>query len=171
MCLVIFIFLPVGALAISIIVKKTKNIAKKTAQKSADFVSMLSESFQSVKIIKSYCMEKFESNRIKNLLESLFKLQMKSVRTTTLSTPVIETLSGFIMSGIIIFGGWQISMGYLTTGGFVTFLGAWVSVYKPLKSLLHFRVALQSALVSAERVYELIDTKSEIQDMPNAVEL
>ena len=51
MCLVIFIFLPVGALAISIIVRKTKNIAKKTTQKSADFVSMLSESFQSVKII------------------------------------------------------------------------------------------------------------------------
>ncbi len=171
MCLVIFIFLPVGALAISIIVKKTKSITAKTTQKGADFISMLAESFQSVKIIKSYCMEKFESNRIKNLLESLFKLQMKSVRTTTMSTPVIETLSGFIMSGIIIFGGWQISMGYLTTGGFVTFLGAWVSVYKPLKSLLHFRVQLQAALVSAERVYELIDTKSSITDKKDAITL
>lgn len=171
MCLVIFIFLPVGALAISIIVRKTKSITAKTTQKSADFISMLSESFQSVKIIKSYCMEKFESNRIKNLLEGLFKLQMKSVKTTTMSTPVIETLSGFIMSGIIIFGGWQISIGNLTTGGFVTFLGAWVSVYKPLKSLLHFRVQLQAALVSAERVYELIDTKSSITDKKDAITL
>ena len=171
MCLVIFVFFPIGAIAISIIVRKTKSIATKSTQTGANFISMLSESFQSVKIIKSYCMEKFEAKRIKKLLDIMFNLQMKSVKTTSMTTPVIETLSGFVMSGIIIFGGWQIANGYLTTGGFVTFLGAWVSVYKPLKSLLHFRVQLQTALVSAERVYEIIDTKPVIKDIDGAIEL
>lgn len=171
MCLVIFIFFPVGAIAISVIMKKTKRIAKQATQEASDFISQLNESLQSIKIIQSYCMEKFETKRMKGRLTSLFNLQMKSVKTTTMTTPIIESLSGLIMAGIIIFGGWQIANGYLTTGGFITFLGAWVSVYKPLKSLLGFRVQLQTALVSAERVYEIIDTKPSIKDSDDAIEL
>ncbi len=171
MCLVIFIFFPVGAIAISVIMKKTKRIAKQATQEASDFISQLNESLQSIKIIQSYCMEKFETKRMKGRLTNLFNLQMKSVKTTTMTTPIIESLSGLIMAGIIIFGGWQIANGYLTTGGFITFLGAWVSVYKPLKSLLGFRVQLQTALVSAERVYEIIDTKPSIKDSDDAIEL
>lgn len=171
MCLVIFLFFPIGAVAIGIINKRVKTISKSDTQQSANFVNQISESLQNVKIIKSYCMEKFEATRIKNILNSMFNLSMKRVRNTAVATPVIESLSGFIMSGIIIFGGWQISNGYLTTGGFVTFLGAWVSVYKPLKSLINFRVQLQTAMVSAERVYEIIDTKPLIKDVKDAVEL
>lgn len=171
MCLVIFIFFPVGAIAISVIMKKTKRIAKQATQEASDFISQLNESLQSIKIVQSYCMEKFETKRMKGRLTNLFNLQMKSVKTTTMTTPIIESLSGLIMAGIIIFGGWQIANGYLTTGGFITFLGAWVSVYKPLKSLLGFRVQLQTALVSAERVYEIIDTKPSIKDSNDAIEL
>lgn len=171
MCLVIFIFFPVGAIAISVIMKKTKRIAKQATQEASDFISQLNESLQSIKIVQSYCMEKFETKRMKGRLTNLFNLQMKSVKTTTMTTPIIESLSGLIMAGIIIFGGWQIANGYLTTGGFITFLGAWVSVYKPLKSLLGFRVQLQTALVSAERVYEIIDTKPSIKDSDDAIEL
>lgn len=171
LCLVIFIFFPIGAFVINIIVKKTKTVAQLSTQKGADFISQLSESFQSIKIIKSYCMEKFESKRIKNLLNSMFQLQMKTIKTTAMVTPVIESLSGLVLAGIIIFGGWQISEGYLTTGGFVTFLGAWVSVYKPLKSLVNFRIQLQAALISAERVYEMIDTKPLIKDCDDAISL
>lgn len=171
MCLVIFIFFPVGAIAISVIMKKTKRLAKQATQEASDFISQLNESLQSIKIIQSYCMEKFETKRMKGRLTNLFNLQMKSVKTTTMTTPIIESLSGLIMAGIIIFGGWQIANGYLTTGGFITFLGAWVSVYKPLKSLLGFRVQLQTALVSAERVYEIIDTKPSIKDSDDAIEL
>ena len=171
MCLVIFFFFPIGAVAIGIINKKVKLISKTDTQKSADFVNQISESLQNVKIIKSYCMEKFEESRIKKILGYMFDLSMKRVKNTAVATPVIESLSGFIMAGIIIFGGWQISKGYLTTGGFVTFLGAWVSVYKPLKSLINFRVQLQTAIVSAERVYEIIDTKPSIQDESDAIDL
>ncbi len=171
MSLVVFVFFPIGAIAISKINRKVKQISKIGTQQSANFVSQISESLQNVKIIKSYCMEKFEVTRIKDILNSMFQLSMKIVKNTAVTTPIIEGLSGFIMSGIIIFGGWQISNGSLTTGGFVTFLGAWVSVYKPLKSLISFRVQLQTALVSAERVYEIIDTKPNIQDSKTAVDL
>ncbi len=171
MCLVIFLFFPIGAVAIGIINRRVKSISFSDTQQSANFVNQISESLQNVKIIKSYCMERFEASRIKGILNNMFNLSMKRVKNTAVATPVIEGLSGFILSGIIIFGGFQIANGNLTTGGFVTFLGAWVSVYKPLKSLINFRVQLQTAMVSAERVYEIIDTKPSINDIENAIDL
>ena len=171
MSLFIFLFFPIGALAIGLINRKVKSAMFTSTQKSAEFVSQISESLQNVKIIKSYCMERFEASRIKDILNNMFKISMNVVKNTSVATPVIECLSGFILSGIIIFGGIQIANGSLTTGGFVTFLGAWVSVYKPLKSLINFRVQLQTAMVSAERVYEIIDTKPSIKDSENAIDL
>ena len=171
MCLVIFIFFPIGAVAIGLINRKVKSAMFSSTQQSAEFVAQISESLQNVKIIKSYCMEKFEASRIKNILNNMFKISMNVVKNTAVATPVIEGLSGFILSGIIVFGGMQIASGNLTTGGFVTFLGAWVSVYKPLKSLINFRVQLQTAMVSAERVYDIIDTKPSIMDAENAIDL
>ncbi len=171
MVLVVFVFFPIGAVLIGIISRKVKIISKENTQEGANFVTGLSESLQNVKIIKSYCMEKHEETRINSILSKMFNLSIRGVKTTALATPIIESLSGVIMAGIIVFGGWQIAQGHLTTGGFVTFLGAWVSVYKPLKSLIHFRVNLQAAIVSAERVYEIIDTKPAIQDSKNAIDI
>ena len=171
MSLFVILFFPIGAIAVAIINKKVKKLSQSDIQKSANFLSQISESLQNVKIIKSYCMEKFESSRIKTLLDEMFDLSMKRVKGMAIVTPVIESLSGVIMAGIIIFGGWQISNGTLSTGGFVTFLGAWVSLYKPLKALINFRVQLQTAMVSAERVYEIIDMKPAIVDANDAKDL
>ena len=171
MSLFVILFFPIGAVAVTMINRRVKQISQSDIQKGANFLSQISESLQNVKIIKSYCMEKFESLRIKEILDEMFSLSMKRVKGTAVVTPVIESLSGIIMAGIIIFGGWQISNGTLSTGGFVTFLGAWVSVYKPLKSLINFRVQLQTAMVSAERVYEIIDMRPAIVDAKDAVDL
>ncbi|MDR2528057.1 MAG: ATP-binding cassette domain-containing protein [Synergistaceae bacterium] len=171
MMMVILVFFPLGALAVRRINFKAKEIARTNSQFSADFMSKLSESLQSIKIIKSYNMERFEGENIKALLEFMFDLTVRNVKNASMLTPVVESISGFILAGVILFGGWQIANGQLSAGGFVTFLGAWVSAYKPLKSLLSFRVQLQMALIGAARVYDVIDTKSAIEDAPDAVEL
>ncbi|MDR2522719.1 MAG: ATP-binding cassette domain-containing protein [Synergistaceae bacterium] len=171
MMMVILVFFPIGVLAVQKINRKAKEIARTNSQFSADFMSKLSESLQSIKIIKSYNMEKFEGENLKALLGFMFDLTIRNVKNVSMLTPVIESISGFILAGVLLFGGWQIANGQLSAGGFVTFLGAWVSAYKPLKSLLGFRVQLQMALISAARVYDIIDTKSAIEDAPDAVEL
>ncbi|MDR2098483.1 MAG: ABC transporter ATP-binding protein/permease, partial [Rickettsiales bacterium] len=151
--------------------RRAKAIQKDAQQRVSDFVGKIGESFANIKVIKSYGMERYESGYIGGILDDMFKIGMSGVRNSASVAPVIESMSGLIMAGIVVFGGWQVSEGTLTTGGFVTFLGAWVSVYKPLKSLINFRVHLQQAMVSAERVYEIIDTKPAIADAAGAVAL
>jgi subfamily B ATP-binding cassette protein MsbA len=171
MCLVACLFVPIGAFFVKRIGVRVKSINRAATQRGADYIAKISESLQNIRLIKSYGMEKYEERYISGLLNDMFRLGMDGVRNSASVTPVIESLAGLVMAGIIVFGGWQISEGALTTGGFATFLGAWVSSYKPLKSLINFRVSLQQALVSAERVYEIIDTKPGISDAKGATGL
>ncbi|MDR1009428.1 MAG: ATP-binding cassette domain-containing protein [Rickettsiales bacterium] len=169
--LFVVVIFPIGALLIKRASRKIKSVMTANTQQSADFMSKISESFQNIKIIKSYGMEHYEAEYLKGTLKTMFDTGIGITKVQSSMNPIIEGLSGIVISGIIIFGGWQVTQGTLTTGGFVTFLGAWVSVYKPLKSLVNFRVQFQMAMVAAVRVYELLDTKPEIADAPKAVEL
>ncbi|GHV04051.1 ABC transporter ATP-binding protein [Campylobacterota bacterium] len=169
--LVVLIFVPIGAIAMKNINKKVKHISQESASLSSTLFSKISESLQSIKIIKSYNMESRENENLRSIFDTLFSLSKRRARATAFVTPLTEMLSGLILAGILIFGGYQIAHAELTTGGFVTFLGAWVAMYRPLKSLLNFRTQLQTALVHAARVYEIIDTKPQIVDRADAKRL
>ncbi|MDR2034827.1 MAG: ATP-binding cassette domain-containing protein [Helicobacteraceae bacterium] len=168
---VILIFVPLGALAMKAIDKKVNKIERKSANASAALLSKIAEALQNVKIIKSYNMERRETGALRAMFDQLFHLSRSRVKTTAIITPLTDSLTGIILAIIIVYGGYQISNNSITAGDFVAFLGAWVAMYKPLKSLLHFKTQLRAALVHAERVYEVIDAKSEIVDIPNAKKL
>ncbi|MDR2905557.1 MAG: ATP-binding cassette domain-containing protein [Helicobacteraceae bacterium] len=166
--IVILIFVPLGALAMRRIEKRVKEIARESAGEGAKLFAKISESLQSIKLIKSYNIERKEARFIKETFDKLFELSNKQVKNMSIVTPMVDMLTGLILAIIIIVGGYEISQNQLTTGDFVAFLGAWVAMYRPLKSLLHFRAQLKQAMIHAHRVYDIIDTKSEIKDKENA---
>ncbi|MDR0747671.1 MAG: ATP-binding cassette domain-containing protein [Helicobacteraceae bacterium] len=169
--LIIVIFIPIGAIFMESIKKRVKRQASALANSNAAMVSKLSESLQSVKIIKSYNMEEYERKNLESIYGEVFNLVIKNNKIRSSITPFIESMSGFILASIIMIGGYQVSVGGITTGAFVTFLGAWVAAYAPLKSIMSFRASFQMALISAERVYSVIDTPPSITDIPDAKEL
>ncbi|MDR0366958.1 MAG: ABC transporter ATP-binding protein/permease [Rickettsiales bacterium] len=169
--LFVLVLFPIGAVMIKRINGKSKSVARLDGAQAADFMGRLSESIANIKVIKSYGMERREDARMREQLEAMYETSREMVRVQASVSPVMETLSGLVIAGIIIFGGWQIARGGLSTGGFVVFLGAWVSIYKPLKSLVGFRVQFNMAMAGAARVYEIIDAKPGISDAKDAVAL
>ena len=166
--MIIFLFVPFGVVVAQRLSKKARNIASADVAMNAGFMVQISESLQNVKVIKSYGMEAYESRAIGRTFEEMNDMAMKRTRIVSSVSPIMESLSGFVLSGIILFGGWQIASGTMTTGSFVTFLGAWVAVYKPLKALTAFRINFQMAMMGAASVYEILDTKPKIVDAPDA---
>jgi len=166
--MIIFLFVPFGVVLSQRLSKRARAIASADVTMNAGFMVQISESLQNVKVIKSYGMEAYESRSIGRTFEEMNDMAMQRTRIVSSVSPIMESLSGFVLSGIVLFGGWQIANGAMTTGSFVTFLGAWVAVYKPLKALTAFRINFQMAMMGAASVYELLDTKPQIVDAPNA---
>tara|TARA_B100000700_G_C15047750_1_gene858770 strand:+ start:2169 stop:3854 length:1686 start_codon:yes stop_codon:yes gene_type:complete len=158
------IIFPLAIYPISRIGKRLRKISKTTQIGFGTFTSKLSESMTGIKTIKSFNTENFEQKKINNEIDNLFKLTLKSTKVNSVARPLMETLGGLAIALIIFIGGKEVLSGNTTPGTFFSFLTALIMAYQPVKSLASLNATLQMAMASAERVFEIIDTKPNIRE-------
>lgn len=163
-----FLIVPFAAGAVVYIGKRLRKISRTIQQEFGNLTDRLSQIFQGVRQVQAYGMEKAETERGAKVIERVRDLNIKSVKIGNLSTPVNETLIGIVAGGIIVYGGYQISAGVMTTGQLISFLTAFTMAYEPMKKLAKLNNALQMGLGATERVFQMLDTAPGIEDKLNA---
>jgi subfamily B ATP-binding cassette protein MsbA len=159
-----FLVFPLAILPIAKIGRRMRKVAGSTQHEMSAFTSQLSQVFQGMRVVKAYGMEAYESQKAQGLIERLFFLIYKSARIRSASHPIIESLAGFAIMGVIGYGGWQVMHASRTTGEFISFIGALLLAYEPLKRLSNLNANLQEGLAAATRVFRIIDTLPTIRD-------
>lgn len=143
--------------------KKLRRVVHKTQDEHGTLTSFLSQIFQGIRVVKSYCMEEYETKRMQSQTEAIISLITKSSRTRALSNPIIDIFAGLLVTSILIYGGLQVMKGTRTTGDFVSFITALFLVYEPLKRISNINHNLQEGIAAATRVFAMIDTPTIIQ--------
>ena len=159
----LFVF-PLAIYPISRIGKRLRKISKSTQIGFGILTKRLSESLQGIKTIKSFNAEFIEQNKVEKEVDNIFQLTYKASKVNSISRPLMETLGGLAIAIIIYVGGSQVISGTTTPGTFFSFLTALLMAYQPIKSLASLNATLQMAMASAERIFDIIDSK------PNIVE-
>ncbi len=160
-CLSFFIF-PAAFLPIIRIGKRMRKVTFNAQEEIARFTKQLTQIFQGIRVIKAYSTEDYEANRAKNQIEKIYKLVVKTARVRSLGHPIIESMGGVAIISVIAYGGWQVMHHSRTTGEFISFIGALILAYEPLKRLSNLNANLQEGLAAADRVFEIIDAQSTI---------
>jgi subfamily B ATP-binding cassette protein MsbA len=131
--------------------------------------------FSGIRIVKSFEMEAEEVRTFEERNHDFFRQSMKVARAKALSASVMQMLEALIMLAIFVIGGFYVVKARpengISTGDFITFMVACISMNRPLKVLGKAYSSLQEAIAACERVFELMDTPPEIQDAPDAVDL
>lgn len=166
-----FLVFPMAILPIAKIGRRMRKVAGSTQHEMSVFTSQLSQVFQGMRVVKAYGMEAYESQKAKDLIERLFSLIYKSARIRSASHPIVESLGGLAIIGVIGYGGWQVMHASRTTGEFISFIGALLLAYEPLKRLSNLNASLQEGLAAAARVFRVIDTLPTIRDPMDAREI
>ncbi len=169
--ILIFFIFPLAILPVMILGKKMRGISFATQEELGNYTAKLDEVFNSIRIIKSYQGEEKEVYRAKNIVEHIFRLYKKAAKFDALTSPIMEILSGFAIAAIIWYGGIKVINGETTTGALMTFITAFFSAYRPLKSLVALNINLQEGLAAAKRLFMILDTKPQIVDKEGVVEL
>ncbi len=154
--------LPAVFLPLSLIAKRLKKLAHRSQEKTSDITARLSEIFQNIEIIKARSAEKFEHEKFSKENMDYFKLNMKTVKTSQLSDPIMETMGAAGAAVVIIVGGHQVIDGDMTVGSFFSFLTALFMLYTPIKRITSIYNQLQNALAASERILFLLDQKPTI---------
>ena len=151
--------------------KKLRKSSTNIQERAADITSVLQESISSVRVIKSFAREEFEIERFKKENHQNFRAQMKNSQIMATLTPLIEFLAAIGVTAIIWYGGREVINGNLTAGSLIAFLVYAVNLSNPIKRLSRVYGNIQKALAAAERVFDVLDTQPDIEDMPGAATL
>jgi subfamily B ATP-binding cassette protein MsbA len=169
-CLAFFAF-PVAFLPIIRIGRRMRKITTNAQHENAQWTTMLEQVFQGARLIRAYGMEKYEISRAAKMIETLFQLNQKSCRTRSASHPIMESLGGVAVVCVIMYGGNEVIQGHQTTGAFISFIGALLLAYEPMKRLAHLNSNLQEGIAAAIRIFNDLDQPPTIVDALDAVSL
>ncbi len=159
---------PLAVLFVSRIGKRLRKISGSIQTEIATMSSRLSQTFQGIRQVKAHNAEEFEKSRAGSVIENVRDLSIKSARIGGLSAPMNETLVGFSVFGVILYGGSQIAAGAMTAGELGSFIAAFILAYEPMKRLARINNILQTGLGAAERVFEMLDKPSVILNREEA---
>ncbi|MCP4347914.1 MAG: ATP-binding cassette domain-containing protein [Desulfobacterales bacterium] len=169
MALFSMIILPVAFFPIVEFGRRVRRVSTGCQEAMADLSSFLHETFVGNKIVKAFSMESHEKKRFSEKTLSLFKLEIKAVKAKSLSSPVMEFLGGVGIAFVIWYGGSRVVNGVSTAGTFFSFMAAVLMLYDPVKKLSNLNNAVQQGLAAADRVFDVIESESDIKEDPNPI--
>ena len=168
MCLICFGAFPLAIYPIQMLGKKMRKVTSQAQEELGNYTAKLDETFHSIKIVKSYLAEKKEVESAKKMTEIIFGFYKRAAKLDALSSPIMEILSGIAIASIVWYGGYLIMNDKTTAGALFAFITAFVSAYRPYKSLIQLNVHLQEGLAASKRLFQILDTKPQVINLPNA---
>ncbi len=143
-----------------------KRYTKKNLGLFADLMSISQESIAGSRVVKVFRLEKTLTERFNKIQDLYFKTNYKSIKVEELATPVIEFIGAVLMAMVIIYGGYRISNGQLSSGQLVAFILALGLAQMPIKQMNNAYLKLKTADAASERIYHLLDiTESESRNI------
>ncbi|MCC6974449.1 MAG: ABC transporter ATP-binding protein [Anaerolineae bacterium] len=133
--------------------------------------TVLQENLAGIKVVKAFAREKYEQKRFDEAVDSLFHQQVKVSRTFAFLFPLVFLIAQIGQGVILYFGGRQIMDGSLTLGSYQSFSLYLIYVFFPVGQLGFIISLMAQASASADRIFEILDAKSEVTDKPNAPSL
>jgi len=150
--------------------KRIGKVQAEAGEISGNFVSFLSEIFKASIMIRIYQKEEEEKKNAGNFINQLVEKNIKMASVMIRATPIMETLTGFMIAGFIFYSGKLISAGELEINNFFSFLAAMMLAYQPIRSLATINIAAYQGAASAKRIFTVIDNPIETKNdetLPN----
>ncbi len=148
-----------------------RGFSRSIQAKIANISSILQETIGGIEVIKSFAREKQEVKRFKDETIRTLQLSIKRTRLIAALAPVMEMLTLLGLTGILWYGGREVIRGVLTPGQLIAFLGYIAIALVPLTQVSQAFGIYQQGLASAERIFEVLDARPEIKEIPGAVEM
>ena len=169
LALISIIIVPLTSVVVVMIGKSIRRKSKRTAEKIARIMGIMSENLNSIRIVKSFAMEGFETDRFRDEQERHYALNLRQAKLRLISSPITEMIGAFIGVILLWIGGHDVLVASnMNSEDFIRFILILFSVLQPIRSLSNVGINLQKGFASAERVFDVLDTPVSIVSRPNA---
>jgi subfamily B ATP-binding cassette protein MsbA len=166
-----FIFIPVSGFIISLIGKRLKKHSSDVQAEQGVFLSTVEETLNGLKIIKGFNAEAFFNDKFTGSTTRFFHFSNKLLNRQNLASPTSEFLGITTIAVLLWYGGKMVLINNTLDGAsFLTFMGFAYNILTPAKAISKASYSVKRGNAAAERVLEIIETQSPLEDKPNAIE-
>ena len=151
------IVVPPAMLVLRKLVKRIKGLAYHQFMGTADILETMQESLQGIRTVKAFTLEETMRQRIDQNISVVEHNANKMARVANRSNPLMETLGGFAVAGCLFYGGSRVAFG-AEPGQFFSFMTAFLMATEPAKRLARLNIDLNSQLVGARMLLEVVDS-------------
>lgn len=164
LALLAFIIFPIGLVPVYRFGKRMRKLSKRGQDAIGSLSAIVQEGILGIRVVKIFGREKFEQKRFEKENQNLHNTFIKSEMIRAITGPINEVLATLAIAGVILYGGYSVISGVRSQGDFIAFLLSVFLLYDPFKKLSRLNNQIQQGLSGAERIFELMDTKSEVVD-------
>ena len=168
LCLII---VPLVSYVIKFFGKKLHNSGKDVQETLADVTSILQETIQGVRIVRSFNRGAYEEKRFRKINKLSFTAAVRAIRQQSQMTPFVEFLAAIAVCAIIWYGGVSVIDGVMSTGELIAFLIYAINLANPTRRVAESVGNIQKSLAAADRVFSILDEQPEIQNKEDAKDI
>lgn len=165
----VFIFIPISGAIISWIGKSLKSKSERVQQEQGFFLSVLDETLGGLKIIKGFNAENIFYKKFKDSTTRLFKYSNTLLNRQNLASPTSEFLGIVTIAVLLWYGGHMVLVeNTLKAELFIVYMALAYQILTPAKAISKASYSVKKGNAAAERVLDILETESAIQDKPDA---
>jgi len=162
----------VGAFAIAgglifIVRKSLEDLVRKTVVVGSVAMRSYNEAFSGNRTISAYNLQADQEERFAQLMKNIFSLNMGIVKHTGWLSPVMHVIVSIGLAIVFWLSSFMIVKGTITSGNFTSFVTALLLLYHPVKSMGDTYIAIKTAFLAIERIFEIFELPVEIEDKEN----
>jgi subfamily B ATP-binding cassette protein MsbA len=165
------LYLPVVALIIGAILKRLRRSAKKAQEAYSEMVSTLDESLTGIKIIKSYNAADYVRGKFRDIDRFYSRTLFSMAKRQQLASPASEFMGITALAILLLFGGSLVYGGKLASETFLTYLGIFSQITRPIRSFADAFANINQGIAAGERVLKLLDARPTVNEKKRAAKL
>jgi subfamily B ATP-binding cassette protein MsbA len=170
MALVLLLFVPVVILSSRRVGRSVRSTTRRGQDKLAEIQNIVQETITGNGIVKAFGMEHWEMNRFRRASDRLLSANMRSVAVQAISSPLMDAL-GAVLLALLLWYGRTIILHGVSPGTFITFLGAVIMLYDPLRRMPVYYNNLQQAVGASEHIFHFMDADDDVREKKRATVL
>ncbi len=159
---------PLLAYSALIFGRRYRPMSQAIQQQVAQLTTRLEQNLRGARIVKAFAQEQAEIRRFDEENLRLLTLNVRAARLSSFIQPLLNLIAGAGTLAILLYGGQQVMNDRLTLGELVAFTAYVSQLVGPVRRLGMVVTAIAQAVASGERIFEILDTESEVQDLPDA---
>ncbi len=159
------LIIPISGAIIGGITRKLKKKAVQSQQSLGRIVNILDETLGGMRVIKAFNAERFMTGKFDAETDYYADVNVNMARKNELASPISQFMGVFVVAGILVYGGSMVLSGEsdLSASDFITYIIIFTQVLNPAKEISRAVSSIQRGIASAERIFEVVDTTSQIK--------